>query len=93
MSKQYIKNLPDINIPATNCLKVFLPGLTLFYSYETCVGFNAKGIVMFTNQSYSQTTARHMSGVFGASKEDKVSPEKFKYELERALAGIFQESA
>jgi hypothetical protein len=34
-----------------------------------------------------------MSGVFGASKEDKVSPEEFKVELEKALAGIFQESA
>lgn len=92
MTKQYIKKLPDIEIPAPNTMKLFLPGLTLYYSYETCVGFNNKGIRIFTSEKYSNTTARHMTGVFNAAKEDRVSPEEFKEKLENALAEVFTES-
>ena len=81
---------PEIETPAANCTKVFLDTghgiLTLFFSYSTCIGFrsNKHGYV-FTAEQHSRTTARHMSGVFNCSKEDKVPAEEFTAKLQEAL--------
>lgn len=93
MNKQAIKNLPEVEIPAPNTLKVFMPhSLTLMYSYSTCVGFAYKGDRTFTAASFSNTTARHLSSVFGSDKSERVPAEEFDKALETALAEVFPES-
>lgn len=93
MTRQNIKNLPDVEIPAPNTMKVYLPkGLTLMYSYQTCVGFVYKGERVFTAQQYSTTTSKHMTSIFMSDKADRVPADEFDRKLEEVLAAVFPES-
>jgi len=81
----------NIEIPAPNTAKVFLPnGLTLFYSYTTVVGFrsNVHGYV-FTDKTYSNTTSKHLKNVFGSDKSDRVPHEEFESKLQEAYGSVF----
>lgn len=82
--------LPVVEIPAPNTTKLYLPGgLTLMYSYSTCVGFAYKGKRTFTATQYSMTTSKHMKNVFEFDKWDRVPAEFFDALLESALREVF----
>ena len=82
-------NVPKIELTASNTTKVFLPSLTMFFSYETCVGFrsNEHGYV-FTATAYSNTTAKHLTA-FGSEKADRVPQAEFDVKLQEALKATF----
>ena len=86
--------VPSLEVSAPNTAKVYLPTLTMFFSYTTCVGFrsNKHGYV-FTDKTYSNTTARHMKSVFMCNKEDKVPHEEFEAKLQEALWEVYTNPA
>lgn len=83
--------LPRIELIAPNVTKLFLPNLTLFYSYETVVGFKGRdGKYYFTNERYTNTTSAHMTKHFGSEKKERVSPELFAEKLEIELSSVYK---
>lgn len=65
--------------------------LTLYFSYETCVGFWLVGEKLtFTDRHYSQTTERHKTEIAtreGVSTSIRIPAEEFEAKLISAMAG------
>ena len=68
---------------ATNTLsQVSLGDLTLFYSYNTIVGFNYKGELTLVENIYSKTTSRDLNLI---DRGNRVNLEVFKIRLRKLL--------
>lgn len=67
----------------TNTLnQVSLGDLTLFYSYNTIIGFNYKGELTLIDSIYSRTTSRDLNLI---DRGNRVSLEVFKIRLRKLL--------
>jgi hypothetical protein len=66
---------------ASNCTEVTIGEITLYFSYETCVGFHhaSTGTVLSEN-IWSRTTGKHLTG-FG-SKDCRIPHAEFQKKLE-----------
>jgi hypothetical protein len=85
--------LPKIEVIAPNVCKVYLPTLTLMYSYETVVGFKGgNGKVVFTSERYTNTTSKHLTTIFGSEKKERLDPEVFAELLEKELDRVFKQN-
>lgn len=73
---------------APNFHEVSIKGVTLYFSYETIVGFaNANGVVVSENL-WGPTTGKHLNRI--GDKSDRVSREIFDAKLEQVLSGYTQ---
>jgi len=75
-----------------NTMKVSVPGLTLYYSYETIVAFYTwdTGLVVCENV-WSVTTGKHLNWIDGGDKKGRLPVEEFDKQLEETMARIFPE--
>jgi hypothetical protein len=69
---------------ASNCTEVTVGSVTLYFSYETCVGFyhGSTGTVLSEN-IWSRTTGKHLSS-FG-DKSYRVPHAEFQSKLEEVM--------
>jgi hypothetical protein len=83
--------LPRIELIAPNVMKLFLPNLTMMYSYEECVGFKGRdGKYYYSAEFHSKTSSKHLSQYFGSEKKERVSPELFAETLEIELNSVYK---
>jgi hypothetical protein len=83
--------LPKIEIVAPNVTKLYLPGgLTLYFSYEECVGFRSNDERVFSSEFHSKTTSKHMTAHFQSEKKERVAPEIFAEKLEKEFDKLFK---
>jgi hypothetical protein len=70
---------------ASNCTEVKVGEVTLFFSYETCVGFHhaSTGTVLSEN-IWSRTTGKHLNS-FG-SKDCRIPHADFQKKLEEVMS-------
>ena len=70
------------------CMQLTLPGITIWFSYETPIAFrsNEHGRVVRQNL-WGPTTGKHMKVIDGGAKSDRVNSETFETLLQEALGG------
>lgn len=77
---------------AANCTEVELTkNHRLFFSYETCVGFEAYGVTVLSENVWSRTTGKHLN-MFG-DKADRVPYEEFQAKLDSLMKGLVNADA
>lgn len=67
-------------------LKVYMPGLTLYYSYRTVVAYwdPQDGLVVCENV-FSTTTGKHLNWIDGGNKDERLPREVFEARLQAAV--------
>ncbi len=77
--------LPEIKIFRTNFARVTIGGLTLWFSYETCIGFKV-GInrPVASENVWGPTTGRHLNEF--SSKDDRIPRDAFEEKLNEVLS-------
>lgn len=75
----------SLRIERPNCTTVRIGGVSLYFSYETIVGFRTSetGTVLSEN-IWSQTTGKHLN-VHGC-REDRIPHAEFEKKLEEVLS-------
>lgn len=83
----YLEDLPEVNHPTgrENFSVVTLPGIRMWFSYETCIAFRTTrdGLVVSEN-GWSRTTGKHLNYVDPA-KRRRIPYSDFKTRLQQAL--------
>lgn len=85
-------NLFTYDHRGTRSKGVEVAGLRLWFSYETCIAFQAPGCPRIVREnSWGPTTGHHLASVDGGSKEAKkarLSSEAFEAELEKLQVSL-----
>ena len=80
-----------------HCMMVHLPrskankhGLTIYYSYETCIAFrgyiDAENCGLFVIKNYwGSTTGKHLNAIDGGNKEKRLDEKTFEKLFKKAL--------
>ena len=82
---------PEIQSEGPNQTTIFLPGVTLFYSYETIIGYSTPetGRVL-TENIYSQTTGKHINHLDPHKKYPRQPRPVFETQLSYILQGVLK---
>jgi hypothetical protein len=76
------KMLPKIRTEAPNFTLVFLPKITLWYSYQTCVAFQQDGHTRRVCENvWSSTTGKHINSIDGGDKKNRLPRAEFEKQL------------
>ena len=68
-------------------LQVDLPGLTLYFSYETVVAFNGSAYQTIVSENdWGPTTGKHLNWIDGGRKASRVPRDEFERLLKAELA-------
>lgn len=71
------------NASSTNSIKYITDkGLILYYSYQTCIGFEWEGKGYKTSRKYSASTSKHQSYIYNL---DVIPEEEFRELLHQAV--------
>lgn len=62
-----------------------LPGISIWFSYETPVAFRFRGERVVRENDWSTTTGKHLNRIDGGARADRISGEEFERLLEDAL--------
>ena len=60
----------------------------VWFSYETPVAFENKGVLKVAQNVWSKTTGKHLNKIDGGDKETRLTREEFEKELAKFLAKI-----
>lgn len=77
---------PTLKIIATNAIEVCVGGITLYFSYETCVAFSSPFGDYRTNKKYSKTTTKHLN-LLGVTHFTEIDDTLFKQRLHETFYG------
>lgn len=85
-----MKNLPDFesyseNTENLNCLKFYLPNITIWYSYHTPVAFKRDGKLVVRKNNWGTTTGKHLNWIDGGNKKARINSDEFEKLLQEAL--------
>ena len=61
-----------------HCLCVTIPGLKVWFSYQTPVAFQADGPRIVRENEWGPTTGKHLNWIDGGEKSRRVSGEEFE---------------
>jgi hypothetical protein len=61
-----------------HCLRVTLPNLTVWFSYQTPVAFETDGKRVVRHNSWGPTTGKHLNAIDGGNHKGRVSAEEFE---------------
>lgn len=67
-----------------NFTEVLIGNVTLFFSYETIIGFTSKGELKVSENVWSNTTGKHLNQI-EPNKTRRLSREDFMKQLDKAL--------
>lgn len=70
---------------AANMHDLKIGGVTLYYSYDTCIAFRAEGVRVRRESDYSAATRRHMYK-HGVTNWDKLNDRDFERKMEDTIA-------
>jgi len=74
------------NGPRWNAMAVKVGKLTLFFSYETVIGFQEEGkAVVVCENCWGNTTGKHICLIGGQNPKDRLPREQFDKKLEAVL--------
>lgn len=86
-SENYGAHCIRVDIPASSPKK---HGITLYYSYNTCVAF--RGYIsptcrgLFVRQNiWGNTTGKHLNAIDGGNKKERINGEQFEKLFKKAL--------
>ena len=80
-------NTPKLHQLAANFSRVDLPGISIYYSYETPIAFyGSEGLVIRQND-WSTTTGKHLNAV-NERKSIRITGAEFSAKLEAEFAGV-----
>ena len=65
-----------------------LPGITIWFSYETPIAFRAGGPHVVRQNSWSTTTGKHLNRIDGGDKASRIPGPEFEALLEAAFAKV-----
>jgi hypothetical protein len=87
-----MRNLPEFESYSQNttdnwnCLKFYLPNITIWYSYHTPVAFKKiGGDLVVRKNDWNVTTGKHLNWIDGGYKESRIDGAEFERLLESAL--------
>lgn len=80
--------IPTLKSIATNATEVCVNGITLYFSYETCVAFSGPSGDYKTATKYSKTTSKHKN-LMGVSSFTELEEAVFAKRLIEELNGEF----
>lgn len=61
-----------------HCLRVTLPSLTIWFSYQTPVAFETGGKRVVRSNDWGPTTGKHLNAIDGGNRKSRVSGEEFE---------------
>lgn len=69
-------------------LEVHIGDLTLYFSYDTVVAFQAPGIpgIVVSENCWSTTTGKHLNWIDDGNKKARVKRAEFEHQLKSVLA-------
>lgn len=80
--------IPKLKIIAPKATKICVNGITLYFSYETCIAFSGPSSSYQTATRYSATTNRH-KGLMGIKEFQALEESVFQQKLTEELNRVF----
>lgn len=78
--------LPSITrFCGNNTTEITVNGVTLYFSYETLIGFRKGNFLCIRKNEWGNTTGKHMNAIPGSGSVDKMDEEQFIYAYERIM--------
>ena len=70
----------------TNAMRVEVGPVTLYFSYQTLVAFNAPGFdSVVSENSWGSTTGKHLNWIDGGDKKNRLPSDAFDAEVSKLL--------
>jgi len=80
--------IPKLKIVYANATEICVNGITLYFSYETCVAFSGPSGSYKTATKYSKTTSKHKT-LMGVNSFTELEESAFIKRLTEELNGEF----